>query len=90
MITAEIFIRKNATGEVRHGRERMASEASAVSWWSDGNGACDCNRELYFERYGGKEIDYDTCSDGRFSVCIRSPETGVWWYREWEELSDES
>lgn len=38
--------------------------------WHEGNYSCDCNRELFFERAAGVELDVgDTkCSNGRYRI----------------------
>lgn len=44
----------------------------AEFWWEEGNGSCDCNRWLYFQRAHGIEPDDDVpCSEGRFTVELR-------------------
>lgn len=52
-------------------------DEGAEFWWSeDGNGGCDCNRELYFRRARGELgpnafPPVTTCSEGRFTVVLR-------------------
>lgn len=40
--------------------------------WTEGNYSCDCNREIFFHRAQGLEIDVMTprCGDGRYRVKI--------------------
>ena len=35
--------------------------------WEEGNYSCDCNREIFFQRAKGKEVDDACCGEGRFS-----------------------
>ncbi len=37
--------------------------------WDEGNYSCDCNREIFFRRAKGEEVDSNEvfCSEGRFS-----------------------
>jgi hypothetical protein len=37
-------------------------------WWSEGNGACDCNRGDFFERAGGNDDSDESCGDSRYLV----------------------
>jgi len=37
-------------------------------WWTEGNGACDCNRGDFFERAGGNEDADEPCGDSRYLV----------------------
>lgn len=40
-------------------------------WWTDGNGACDCNRETAFANHDGIKAEQNAntgCSDGRFVI----------------------
>lgn len=55
-----VAIRLNATGEVRMYRYDMAWDDGAHWMWTDGNFACDCNRDLFFRRAVG---DYDWPED---------------------------
>lgn len=54
--------------------------------WRDGNFACDCNRQLFFERAGGESIEYEDgepeCSDGQYIVWIVNPADGSVVYDE--------
>ena len=62
-----IDITEVATGETVT-VEWEGPEDGAEFWWEDGNGGCDCNRELYFRRAQGIETDAEFCSHGRFTV----------------------
>lgn len=52
--------------------------------WEDGNYACDCNRELFFERAKGNELDDTTCGENRYSVRLINPVDGRIFYDEFE------
>lgn len=69
---ATVFIRDNATGEVR----TMPWEDDWVDvddyLWSEGNYACDCNRALFFARAVGEDDPSRSCGDGAYSVRIVS------------------
>lgn len=45
-------------------------ECGAHYWWTEGNAACDCNRELFFARAASEEIEWEPleCTDGRYVV----------------------
>ena len=58
-MTYSVLIRDNMTGEERS--IHMDGEWSGASWWTDGNGACDCNRGSFFAEAGG--LDTDALSD---------------------------
>lgn len=70
----KIAITKVEMGETRVYDDPTFSEF----WWEEGNGGCDCNRELCFEYAGSPEEDEsqiflrigDTlqCGDGRFTI----------------------
>lgn len=68
-MTYRVAIRKNETGEVRFYQDPSEWTESDYFYWTDGNAGCDCNRELFFERAAGNEINLDAvkCSDDRFS-----------------------
>jgi hypothetical protein len=37
-------------------------------WWTEGNGACDCNRGDFFARAGGEEDPDTPCGDSAYFV----------------------
>lgn len=37
-------------------------------WWTQGNGNCDCNRYLFFERAKGYDPDESRCGHGRYRI----------------------
>ncbi len=64
-------LRKNITGEVRTYTTDVPEEyADGQEFlWTEGNYACDCNRELFFERAGGNhDFDSESCGDERFEL----------------------
>lgn len=83
-----IHIRNNQTGEVRTYQDDVLFSCP-VFWWTIGNGSCDCNREIYFQRARGEEpdLDADTCSEGRYSVILEDADTGRELHREFESFA---
>lgn len=79
-------IRNNETGEVRkHESTEILEddhELPSIFNWAENNFKCDCNREIFFERAAGAEIENEKCSDGRFSVNLENPANGEIYYRE--------
>lgn len=52
------------------GSDMFSAEECIEYMWSEGNYACDCNRELFFAAAKGlPEPDY-RCGDGRFAVRV--------------------
>lgn len=41
-------------------------------YWGEGNMACDCNRDIYFQKAGGEEVDEGVvkCGDTMYSARI--------------------
>ena len=58
--------------------------------WSEGNYACDCNRELYFNRSQGIEIHACStrCGESRYRCKITIDETGEVILDELKDLVD--
>ena len=77
MIPVILSIRKNATGEIRR-RDWEEDEPFNPYIWEEGNYACDCNREAWFE---GPDCER-SCSDHRFSIQIERKDTGAVIYSE--------
>lgn len=83
-------IRKNSTGEVRqYETQEIMDEGQDKPNnfnWAENNYSCDCNREIFFERAIGKEIeDRDNdCGHGKFSVNLQNPVTGDFYYTEFK------
>lgn len=66
----QVAIRKNSDGEVRLCTVDSDWEEILEWEWTENDYGCDCNREIFFERSGGKvyeEIETE-CSEGRFSA----------------------
>lgn len=89
-----IRIRENATGEVVERVDELAAAYEAEDlkyWWSEGNGACDCNRHNLFR----PDSEWaHACMDGRFSVQVICEESGVSRivfddFERWNELGEE-
>jgi len=62
-----------------------------VFWWEEGNAACDCNRELFFQQILNEtsdSIDQLHCSDGRYSVRCSDADTGVVLYDEFKQVKE--
>ena len=53
-------------------------------WWEEGNGACDCNRELYFLTALGTPAEDADCGAGRYSVRLCDNDSGEVLYNELE------
>ena len=69
-IPCVVTIRRNADGVTRSYDDEWFDASEFC--WDEGNFACDCNREIFFERAAGKEIDNERCGEGRFSVHIET------------------
>lgn len=67
----QVAIKNNETGEVRICMEEGEWAAADEFWWTEGNMACDCNREGCWRRAGG-ETDLDItkmqCGSDRFTL----------------------
>lgn len=66
-----IHIKKNTTGVIRKHVYEVDDQYDDMQgfMWNDGNYACDCNRELFYERSEDPDYDADTkCGKTRFSV----------------------
>ncbi len=83
-----VTIRKNETGETVVRDDWLlyspALDGDRVSTfiWEEGNYACDCNRELFFENEHGRDFDCTRCTDGRFSVSLANKMGGRVFYSE--------
>lgn len=66
-----VLIKDNSIGEVRQHEEPSESWDDLQEFmWSEGNYACDCNREIFFRRVVNESF-YDCeleCGDTRFSI----------------------
>jgi len=88
-----VRIRNVATGEVREGRDLAKVDLAESNdpdsfYWSDGNMACDCCRQLSFIRYGGEqyagELDPE-CGDSRYQLNLKRISDGKVFYKEFDE-----
>lgn len=98
-VATVVEIRCNATGEVREYEANEIKmddeETPSASIWREGNLGCDCNRRPFFVRAEGKEEDWDSelinpCSEGLYSVRLRSKKTGRVFYSEFDEVEVKS
>lgn len=66
----KVVIKNNITGEMRKTNFFGDFHDYTIFYWQEGNGSCDCNRELEFERIKGIEVPFEDlkCGDERFSV----------------------
>lgn len=44
MVSCAVTLRDTVTGRVASVKEQFESAVTAEFWWTDGNGACDCER----------------------------------------------
>lgn len=58
-------------------------------WFEEGNGSCDCNRELFWLRAQGLMKDYTEteCGDDRYSLRLSNNITGEILYNEIDETA---
>lgn len=65
----DVEIRRVADGLVRRYHMDHPWHSSSMFWWTEGNGGCDCNRMMDFQRAGGED---DTlphpCGDTAYQV----------------------
>lgn len=54
-------------------------------WWKEGNGACDCNRGLFFIEAMGVPLENCPCGTGRYSVRLSDADTKVIFYDELDQ-----
>ena len=61
-----------ASASARPDRDARADQEGVRYWWVEGNGACDCNRHLLFERAAGREPPADErgCSTGLYTAAL--------------------
>lgn len=83
-VTARVHIRNNATGVV-HTYESQEVLIDGVEHpetfiWEEGNFSCDCNRAAFWGL-----VDEETeCGEGKFSVNLQNPDTGEFYYKEFQ------
>jgi len=58
---------------------------SIYAYWSLGNGSCDCNRELFFNKALGIDSTDVRCSEGRFVVKVFNDDTNELLYEDGSE-----
>ena len=63
MATFDVLLEDSVTGEKKWASSCFRKRFNAF-WWADGNGSCDCNRELVF----GHDTPGNTCHTGRYYV----------------------
>lgn len=77
----KVAIRKNETGEVRFHAVDSEWNEVAEFYWTEGNAACDCNRQLFFERSGKDRGESDcanvSCGESRYSCLWAEDENGT-------------
>lgn len=72
-----VLLRDNQTGEERWWKEDdLLWEEHSDYLWTEGNYACDCNRQLFFERAGGHVPDdgYPCGMERYTAVCAELPD----------------
>lgn len=75
-MTYKVAIQNNETKEIRMHSE--SNEWVSDFWWTEGNGACDCNRRIMFDEAGGDEEDPNNeCSDHLYTVLYADLEDGA-------------
>jgi len=76
-INLRVEIRRNSDGATKTDvwKDWLWSEY----WWSEGNAACDCNREAWFVGSGDHE---SSCGHGAYSVKLADDVTGEVLYNE--------
>tara|TARA_R110000868_G_scaffold13885_2_gene64485 strand:- start:185 stop:454 length:270 start_codon:yes stop_codon:yes gene_type:complete len=54
----QVVLQRVSDGEQRTVVDEDSEYADGAEfWWTEGNGGCDCNRGLYFERAAGRDPD---------------------------------
>ena len=85
-------IRNNESGEIRELPAPWAwsGDVGWESYYSNGNGQCDCNREMWFRKAGNEKVEFgDTrCGDGGFSIRILSMDKVKCYYDQGWELDE--
>lgn len=65
----KIAIMNNSTGEIRVCKIKKNWSDDEEFWWTEGNGSCDCNREIRFRISGNEKIIISVkCGDSAFSI----------------------
>lgn len=64
-----VIIRKNEDGSEREYRnDGPPWNPNSAFWWGEGNGSCDCNREIFFRRALGQECLYPICGESAYDI----------------------
>jgi hypothetical protein len=91
-VEAGVRIRQVSTGEVRELLENAIIEEGeddpSTFIWEDGNYACDCNREIFFNRAIGEDAPDRDCGDGAYLVQLFNPVDGSVYYDEFVEIDN--
>lgn len=58
------------------GATRSEAVEAARYWWTDGNGGCDCNRAMVFNRAADEPDEDIPCSDDLFRVKVVDADSG--------------
>jgi hypothetical protein len=66
-MTYIIHIKNNITGEIRKCIEDDFDDEFSEFWWSEGGGACDCNRQLAYNGYV-ESLEEVICGDSTYSI----------------------
>ncbi len=64
-----VDIRRNSDGVIRRYERPLEWADHSVFFWTEGNGACDCNLHQFFEEAGGRDDAYDDdfpCGDSAY------------------------
>ena len=70
-----VLLRNNATGEVREIAGNPGGWGEDADYlWTEGNFACDCNRQLLFD---GCRVGEPTCGDSAFTAICAKLEDGT-------------
>lgn len=72
------------------GDTRSDAMENANYWWTDGNGGCDCNRSLYFNRAADEPEEDIPCSDDLFRVRVVDADSGDVIVDEFEDVTPDS
>lgn len=65
----KIAIRNNATKEIRNCKLTGKWDDNREFYWTEGNGSCDCNREIRFRMAENETVDESIkCGDSAFSI----------------------
>jgi len=72
------------------GDTRNEAREYANYWWTDGNGGCDCNRAMVFNRAADEPEDDIPCSDNLFRVKVVDADSGDAIVDEFEDVTPDS